>query len=348
MLKKIFTLFLLFVFSISALAGCGGSTPSNGNESNDKPAGEVVAMTFNHAFTEQDSRGKTYQFFADKVKELSDGTIDIQVYPTEGLVKNQEALKAVMTNTVDMAACPTSLNSNEAKALAPLDVPGLFNPRKWREANEAITPIMNEILAEYKQRYLFATDEGETIFYINNKNAREVHSPADIKGLRIRDHGMWIGKTLEAWGASPMTVVPADVAVAFDRGTVDGGYTGWPFVYNFKLFESAPNISVLGLSNSTWQYVSISDAAWQKLSKEQQEIMLEAAELAMDYNEGLMEDYEASFYEAVESVGGTVYRCTDEERAVFMEASKGLYEEVAAYSGEKGVKLMETLRALPW
>lgn len=347
--KKIFILCLVLVFALSTLAGCGGggSDADQGGEGG-APSGEVIKMTFNHAFTEQDSRGKTYQFFADKVEELSNGTIDIEVYGTEGLVKNQEALKAVMTNTVDMAACPTSLNSNEAKALAPMDVPGLFNPRKWREANTAITPIMNEILAEYRQHYLFATDEGDTIFYLNNKNAKQIHSPSDLKGLRIRDHGLWIGKTLEAWGASPMTVVPADVAVAFDRGTVDGGYTGWPFVFNFKLYESAPNVSVLGLSNSTWQYVSISDVTWQKLSDEQKQVMLDAAELAMDYNASLMEQYEADFYAEIERVGGTVYRCTDEERAVFKEATQGLIQEVKEYSGPLGTKLMDTLQALPW
>lgn len=344
--RKILCLVLVLLLAATALAGCGSKSASSG-DAQEKPNGEVVKLTFNHAFTDQDSRAKTYKFFADKVNELTNGTVEITIYGTEGLVKNQEALKAVMTDTVDMASCPSSLNSNEAKAMAPLDIPGLYNPRNWQETNDAIAPVMDEILDEYKQHYLFATDEGETIFYFTKKNAREVHSPADIEGLRIRDHGVWIGKTLQAWGASPMTVVPADVAVAFDRGTVDGGYTGWPFVYNFKLYESAPSISYLGLSNSTWLYVSISDIAWAKLSEEQQKAMEEAATLAMDYNASLMEEYEANFRTAVEEAGGTIYTCTDEERAVFMEATKGLKEEVATYSGDLGVKLMEALEAAP-
>jgi TRAP-type C4-dicarboxylate transport system substrate-binding protein len=344
--KKYLALLLVALLAMTALVGCGGTEPAP--EPGEEPAAQVVEFTFNHAFPEQDSRGKTYAFYAEKVAEMSGGTIKITVYPSEGLVKNQEALKAVMTNTVDMAACPTALNSSEAKALAPMDVPGLFNPRKWREANTAIAPIMNDILKEYRQQYLFATDEGDTVFYLNNKQVKEVHSPADIKGLRIRDHGMWIGKTLAAWGASPMTIFPADVAVAFERGTVDGGYTGWPFVNAFKLYESAPNVSVLGLSNSTWQYVSISDAAWAKLNDEQKAIMIEAGDLAMDYNASLMEDYQAAFFANVEKAGGSVYYLTADEQAVFLEASKGLWEEVAAYSGPNGVKLMETLQALPW
>lgn len=345
--KKILCLTLVIFLAMTAFVGCGGGSATSEDNSQEQSSGEVIKLTFNHAFTDQDSRARTYKFFADKVSELTNGTVAITIYGTEGLVKNQEALKAVMTDTVDMASCPSSLNSNEAKAMAPLDIPGLYNPKNWREANDAIAPVMDEILSEYNQHYLFATDEGETIFYLSDKYAREVHSPADIDGLRIRDHGVWIGKTLQAWGASPMTVVPADVAVAFDRGTVDGGYTGWPFVYNFKLYESAPNISYLGLSNSTWLYVSISNIAWAKLSEEQQQAMEEAANLAMDYNAALMEDYEADFQTAVTEAGGSIYTCTDEEKAAFMECTSGLREEVAAYSGDLGVKLMETLEAVP-
>lgn len=339
MKKKLVGIALILAMSAFGLAGCGGGSSDEGAASGE----QTVKMTFNHAFTEQDARGKSYQFFADKCRELSNGSIDITVYPSEGLVKNQEALKAVMTKTVDMAATPTSLNSNEAKALAPLDVPGQYEPRQWRKTNEAIEGVMDEILAEYNQKYLFATDEGETVIYLNEKKQREVHQPSDLKGLKLRDHGTWIGKTISAWGGSPMTVVPADVAVAFDRGTVDGGYTGWPFVMSFKLYESAPYVSELGLSNSTWQYVSINMDTWESLSEEQQKIMEEAADLTMDYNESLMDDYYAEFVKAIEDAGGYIYKCTDEEKAEFMKATEGLLDEVREYSGELGGKLMDTL-----
>lgn len=340
MKKKALSIVLILVLAALTLAGCGGGSSGGGEgESGEK----TVKLNFNHAFTEQDARGKTYQFFADKCRELSNGSIDITVYPSEGLVKNQEALKAVMTKTVDMASTPTSLNSNEAKALAPMDVPGQYEPRQWRKTNEAIKGVMDEILAEYNQKYLFATDEGDTIVYLNKKNKKDIHKATDLKGLRIRDHGTWVGKTISAWGGSPMTVVPADVAVAFDRGTVDGGYTGWPFVMSFKLYESAPYVSNLGLSNSTWLYVSINNDSWNSLSDNQKKIMEEAADLAMDYNESIMDDYYKEFEAAVKKAGGTIYNCTEEEKAAFMKDTEGLLKEVREFSGELGAKLMDTM-----
>ena len=344
MKKKVLSVVLIMVLAALTLAGCGGSSGDSGNSSGEA----TVKLNFNHAFTEQDARGKSYQFFADKCRELSNGSIDITVYPSEGLVKNQEALKAVMTKTVDIAATPSSLNSNEAKALAPLDVPGQYEPRQWRKTNDAIKGVMDEILAEYNQKYLFATDEGDTVIYLNEKKKRDVHSAADLKGLKLRDHGTWIGKTISAWGASPMTVVPADVAVAFERGTVDGGYTGWPFVMGYKLYESAPYVSKLGLSNSTWQYVAINMDSWNSLSDNQKKIMEEAAELTMDYNESLMDDYYKDFEAAIKEAGGTIYECTDEEKAAFMKSTEGLLDEVREYSGELGSKLMDTLAAVDY
>lgn len=345
-MRKPWILLLGITVLLFTLSGCGGGQKLAQPAGEQKPeAKKVVEMRMSHAFPEKDMRAQAYQFWADEVNKRTNGAVKIKVYPSESLFKNPEIFKAMVQKSVEIGVIPSTFASTEAKELAPLDVAGLFDPKKIREVNTAITPVMQKIMAKYGLRYLWPTDEGETIIYLNKKNAREIHDPSDLKGLRIRDHGLWIGKTIKAWGGTPMTVPPSDVSVAFDRGTVDGGYTGWPFVMAFKLLEQAPNVTWIGYQNM-WQFVAITEEAWGKLTPDQQKIMAEAGKDAMEHNIKLTEEARNNFEKLVTEKGGKIYRPTPEEMAKFKQALTPLHDEVAQYSGPMGKELMDALRSV--
>lgn len=340
MVKRLFVAFLMITLAVS-LAACGGQQAAGDKKSETK----AVEFKMSHPFPEKDMRAKAYQFWADEVAKRTNGTVKIKVFPSESLVKNPEIFKAMMQNTVEIGVLPSTFISNEAKEFAPLDVAGLFDPNKVKEVDAAIAPVMQKALAKYNLRYLWPTAEGETILYMSKKTGKTIHNPEDLKGLRIRDHGLWIGKTIKAWGGSPMTVPPSDVSVAFDRGTVDGGYTGWPFVMAFKLYEQAPHVTWIGFQNM-WEFMAITEDAWKKLSPEQQKVMVEAGKDALELNLKLTSEAKANFLKAVEGAGGKIYTPTAAEMDKFKQALKPLQDEVAQHSGPIGQELMGALRTV--
>jgi TRAP-type C4-dicarboxylate transport system substrate-binding protein len=287
------------------------------------------------------------EFFAEKVNELSGGNMEITTYPSQTLTTSQDSLKSVASGAADMASGALSFNVSEVPALAPLDIQGIYDPDSFWETYEIIKPTLDKILATQNQMSLFMFDESDSVFYLNNSNKKDVHAPADIKGLRLRDHGQWIGKAISEWGASPMTIMPADLTVALERGTVDGGYTGWGFASAYRCFESAPYITFAKIAKSTWAPVTINLDKWNALTEAQQNIILDAAGQAEEKSKELLEKDLETFLAGVEEAGGTVYYMTDEENQVFVDACKPLIEEARGISGDLGNELIDALLSAP-
>lgn len=304
---------------------------------------EPVEMRLTHALPETDMRGKAFRFWAEEVNKRTNGAVKITVYPSESLMKTPEFFKAMLQKSVEIAHLPSTFISTEVKEIAPLDVPGLINMEKFTKVDQTIRPIIQKILNKYDIRYLFPSHEGETIFYLRKKKV--IHSPADLKGLRIRAHGYWVGKTISAWGGTPAFIPPADVSVAFERGAVDGGYTGWPFVMAYKLFEQAPYVTWVGYQNM-WAFVAITGDAWRKLTPEQRKVMEDVGVEAANLNVRLLNETREKFKEIVKQRGGEIYYLTEKEKIVFESALKPVYAEVANYSGELGKELINALQAV--
>lgn len=330
-------------------ASAPASEPASAAPASAAPAvdmsGAKIKISFAHGFPEKDPRGATYKWFAEEVFKRTNGEVGIMVAPSESLVKNNEAFRAMMTGSCDMEALSSTFASTEAKEFAPLDIPGALDPEKLRATHEAIKPVLEKIFAKYKMHYLYTSDEGRTTFYVSKKKAITVKKPEDLKGLIIRDHGVWVGKSIKAWGGSPMTVPPSDVSVAFERGTVDAGYTGWPFVNAFKLYESAPNVTMVGFQNM-FSMIAITDTAWNKLSPEQQKIVQEVGEESIEYNIDLTKKNYAMFEKNVADAGGSIYIMTDEEKAVFNDLLEPVRKEAEAAGGDLSKELAEALKSV--
>ncbi len=307
------------------------------------PQKKPVEMRLTHALPEPDMRGQAFKFFADEVGKRTGGAVKITVYPSETLMKTPEFFRAMVQRSVELAHLPSTFMSTEVKDFAPLDVAGLIDVSDLPKVDQAIRPTVQKIMDKYDIRYIFPSHEGDTVFYFRKK--KTIHSPADLKGSRVRAHGYWVGKTISAWGGTPAFIPPADVSVAFERGTVDGGYTGWPFVMAFKLYEQAPHVTWAGYQNM-WAFIGMTGDSWRKLTPEQQKIVMDVGKEAMNLNIKLLNQTGEKFKGMIKKAGGEIYYLTAQEKQAFRTALNPLYTEVANYSGELGKELLKTLQSL--
>jgi TRAP-type C4-dicarboxylate transport system substrate-binding protein len=347
--KKLISVLLILLLAMTTLIGCGGGGGSTDGEGDSEGSdlGAPVSFSLGHPYTTTDYRGAAMDFFAQKVSELSDGNITINVFPSNTLTTSQDALKSVASGSADMAIGALSFNSSEVPALLPLDVAGIYDPSYFEETYEAMEPVMDKIMETQNQKILWMPDETNMIFYLNKDKAREVKSPKDIQGLRLRDHGLWIGKSISSWGASPMTIVPADLTVALERGTVDGGFTGWGFYYAYRLHESAPSISYTELAKSTWAPLTVNLDKWNSLTAEQQAIIQEAMEEAKVYADEVLQQNWESLVADIEEAGGSIYYLTKEENQAFVDANAALIEEAREATDDLGRELIDALLSAP-
>ena len=309
--------------------------------------GPPVEFGLGHPFPVTDYRGQAMEYFAERVEALSGGNMTVTVYPQSMVVTSQDAMRSVGEGIIDMAVGAMSFNVATVPALIGLDIHGIYDPHYFWETYEIIRPTLETIMNDQNQTLLVMFDETETIFYLNAANARDVTDPSDLAGLRLRDHGMWIGRSIEAWGASPMTVVPADVAVALERGTVDGGYTGWGFVMANRLHESAPHVTFSGIGKSTWSPLTMNLDIYNSLTDAQRAILREAADFAQQRSIELLEGREEMFIEQVLEFGGTVHRMTAEQTQTFVDAAMTLLDEAREAAGDLGNDLIDALLSAP-
>lgn len=369
MIKKLCSV-VFITFILFALAACGGqqaitppapapAAPAPAAPAPEAPAapeepvdvpddlGDPVSIDLGHLFPVTDYRGAALQEFADRVEAQSGGNITVNVFPQSMVVTSQDAMRSVAEGTIDMAVGSFSFNVASVPALLGLDIHGIYDPHHFWETYETIRPVLERIMHTQNQTLLIMFDETETIFYLNPANARDVTHPSDLAGLRLRDHGMWIGRSIQSWGASPMTVPPADVAIALERGTVDGGYTGWGFVLANRLHESAPHVTFSGIGKSAWSPLTMNLDVYNSLSQGQRDIIREAADYAQARSIVLLEGREEMFIEQVMEFGGSVHRMTDEQTQLFVDMSMSLLDEAREETDDLGRELIDALLSAP-
>ena len=119
---------------------------------------------------------------------------------------------------------------------------------------------------------------------LNLREAREVMTPADLKGVKLRmpaaDTWQFLGRCL---GANPTPLAFNEVYLALKTGTIDGQDNPLPTDQKAKFYEVTEQIVLTGhLVDAV--FLAISGKTWAKLNEEQREVFREAAKAAAFFN----------------------------------------------------------------
>jgi tripartite ATP-independent transporter DctP family solute receptor len=115
---------------------------------------------------------------------------------------------------------------------------------------------------------------------VNLRNTKGAKTPEDLKGVKLRmpntPEWLYLGKAL---GANPTPLAFSELYLSLKTGTVDGQDNPLPTVKNAKFYEVTKSITLTNhVIDSVW--ITINEKKWEKLSKENQAIILKAAKEA--------------------------------------------------------------------
>ncbi len=133
---------------------------------------------------------------------------------------------------------------------------------------------------------------------VNLREARNVRTPADLKGIKLRMPGskewLFLG---EALGATATPLAFGEVYLALKTGTIDGQDNPLPTVRAAKFFEVTKQL-VMTSHLVDGIFLSLSNKTWNALSATQKQKVKAAADAAAQYNntnriaeEGQIVDY---------------------------------------------------------
>jgi TRAP-type transport system periplasmic protein len=254
--------------------------------------------------------------WAAKVNQEGAGAVDVKVFVGYSLVNMVNTLDRVADGVADLAFCILGPVSSQFPKTLVATLP--FEAQNGHEAGLALQRLYDQgiIADEWKKVKPIAFGDFANLTY---HTVSPVKTLDDLKGLKISAQGRIEGQTLEALGASPITLPINDVYEALKRGTVVGAAIGWPADVDFKLTEVAKNHLRESLGGASAVMI-MNNATYAKLSGKAKQVI--DANIGTDYTNWfnkVIDDTEHRNIDKVENVmkDQTVVRLTDDQRAMW-------------------------------
>lgn len=350
---KVLSLSLVLVLIIASLVGCAMKTPEAPATKEEPEQKEInqeeatatepeITLVYAEVNPLDTIVGQTGTAFKEKVEELSNGKIKIDIQASGVLGSENDVLDTMLGGggTVDMsrisAFALTSYGGEKSKLLS---IPYTFVNRKhfWNFATSDLAP---EFLLEPHEngsgvRGLFYGEEGFRHFFAT----KPINGIEDLKGLKIRvSNDPVMTGMVKGLGASPTVVSFGELYSALQTGVVDAAEQP---IANYKsnaFQEVASNLILDGHTLGAIQVV-ITDEAWNKLTEEQQNILIEAGQYASEFNKKISEEAENKVLEELKAEGVNVVEVTDKKP--WQEAVKDVIDSATANNAELYQKILD-------
>jgi C4-dicarboxylate-binding protein DctP len=111
---------------------------------------------------------RTFEFFAKKVSEYTNGQVEVKVFPNGQLGRTDDVIMGMQMGTIQMGKCALSFVTKVIPEVKIFDLPYLFKNRA--QLNRVVDgplgqKILNEVLPKYGLIGLFYQDDGARSVY---------------------------------------------------------------------------------------------------------------------------------------------------------------------------------------
>jgi tripartite ATP-independent transporter DctP family solute receptor len=269
--------------------------------------------------------------FARLVKERTHGRIEITVYPGGQLGGEREEVDQVKLGTIDFARISLSPVAQFAPELNVLSLPYIYRDsvHMWKVLSGPIGQDLLKSVEKADMIGLLYFDAGARSFY-NAK--REIKSPADMKGLKIRVQEVKLMMDLvKALGASPTPMATADVYSALQTNVIDGAENNWPSYISFNHYEVAKFYTV-DKHTCIPEILVGSRIKLKKLSASDQEIIRKAAADSVEFQKKKWAEAEKTNEEKARKAGCRITYLTQSQISEFQKAVAPIYKDYKQYA----------------
>jgi len=283
--------------------------------------------------------------FKEYVEKNSNGRVQVQLYASGQFCGSvPECIGNLQSGVLEMFPSTAGGTGNFFAPAQVLDLPYVFTSDA-----QAQCVLDGPLLLKMRETVL---DEGLDIRLIGVSNTggwrnfattnKPIHSPADLKGQKIRTTPADIQQELvKQLGANPTPISWAELYTALATGVVEGSKNGIQDIIGAKLQEHLKYIILDGHSYmaTLWWF---SEPVWKTLPDDIQQIVLAGFSKQKAAANEFVITQESNSYKIFEQAGGTIYRPSIAEKQAFKDASSNMRQWFITNFGQDWLDLLET------
>ncbi len=284
----------------------------------------------NHAGNTPATLGLYY--FADRIEELTDGEIKINVHIGGVLGTEVETMEQLAAGALELNRVCTAHLSVFNPLMDIFSIPYLFKDQE-HYLNVIYGGVGRELAATCENsgmKFLVWIYAGARSFF---NNVRPINTPDDLEGLKIRVMASDIMlKTISTLGGSPTAMTYSEVYSALQTGVIDGAENS-PISLDDKSFYEVVDYYSLDEHMMIPDVIVMNLEDWNELEPLHKAIFLRVSEETQQY---ILEEWMAREEKSLEKIkeeGTIVNTITAENKALFIEKVAPLHKELKGTFG---------------
>jgi TRAP-type transport system periplasmic protein len=280
-------------------------------------AAAELTLKLGHLANEENIWHKAAVKFGEELSALTDGRIEVQVFPNESLGKEMDLINGMQLGTADMTITGESLQ-NWAPMAALLAVPYAYASLEDMDSvagGEIGDKIEAEIVEKAQVRPVAYFARGPR----NLTSNRPITKPEELNGLKLRVPNVPL--FVDVWqtlGAQPTPMAFSEVFTSLQNGTIDAQENPLALIKSANFNEVQSHVNLTEHVRS-WIYLTISELTWSKLSDADKEAVTEAGKRTQTYERELFLADEKKLAEELKAKGMTF---VEVDQAAFAEKAK--------------------------
>lgn len=251
--------------------------------------------------------------FSEVLDAKSGGKVKLQVLTNGVLGADVQMQSQLQAGTQDVMTTGTATMASQVKEMAILDFPFVF--QSGEEFDRVMDGPMGKLLSDkaYEKGWvvLAYTHNG---FRNTTNSKRPITKWEDFNGLKLRviQNAMYIDM-FKQLGANPTPMPVTEVYTALETKAVDGQENPLPQIVTMKMQEVQKYLSMTQHSINS-EALLMGRKSWEKLSKDEQAMVVAAANEAKTWKRQQLKTMEAGMLDTVKKAGMQVNEVSLAER----------------------------------
>ena len=276
--------------------------------------------------------------WADKVEAASEGRIKVERYPSMQLGGTPpELMDQAIDGVADIVWTVVGYTPGRYPSTEVFELP--FMMTNARAASSAYWQMFEKHMkdTEFKDVHILGTwVHGPGLIHAN----KEVRSPDDMQGLKIRGGSRLANALLEKTGATPVGMPVPAIPEGLSKGVIDGTTIPWEVTAALKVPELVSNHTEF-TGNALYVLTFVL-----AMNKDKYDSMPADLQKVIDDNSGLefsifaggtQEDSDTPARKAAADRGNNIVTLNAEETQVWKDAAQPIYDEWIADMDSKGI-----------